>query len=52
MGQIREQDERFLGSQSFLAPPFHVQAAFIGLDLGFTLPPVILGGHDLGQGPV
>jgi hypothetical protein len=42
MGQVRQQDQRFLGRQPLLTPSVQLQASLIGLQLGFDRGAVIL----------
>jgi hypothetical protein len=42
VGQVRQQDQGFLGSQPLFTPSVQLQAPFIGLQLGFDRGAVIV----------
>jgi len=49
MGQVGQQNQRFLSGQTFLASPFQSQSTFIGLDFCFASAAVIIAGHNIGH---
>jgi hypothetical protein len=50
VGQVRQQDRGFLGSQPRLTPPVPLPAAFIGRQLGCDRGTVSIGRGQRGQG--
>ena len=49
MNDIGQEDEDFLGIQAFFTSFAQFQTSLIGLNFGFTGPPVIIVFDNLGQ---